>query len=322
MLALQRSTPGFDGQISYFTRYNNLHFIPDPIGDLLFNGIASDVSRQSYTNGIQGDASYVVNAAHTLRAGFTVSAEKAWVDNTSLVEACGPACDGTDNVDAPISDHRRRRQARLARRRLRAGRVEDHQPADHECRPALRPDVAVHQRQSVEPAVELHLQAVREHHVPRRLCALFHAAGAGRGGARQYRVCSTTPPGRRMPARPADPVLPERSHYFDAGVVQKIPFGCYGPTSHDCSNLEIGLDAYYKIATDLIDNGQFGQALVLSALQLPEGHQRRHRVQPEIHQRQFPGLRQSRGGAAEGRPTWCRTNICSTIPRRSPISAA
>ena len=28
VLALQRSTPGFDGQISYFTRYNNLHFIP------------------------------------------------------------------------------------------------------------------------------------------------------------------------------------------------------------------------------------------------------------------------------------------------------
>ena len=62
-----------------------------------------------------------------------------------------------------------------------------------------------------------------------------------------------------------DPVLPERSHYFDAGVVQKIPFGCHGPTSSDCANLEVGLDAYYKIAQDLIDNGQFGQALVLSA---------------------------------------------------------
>jgi outer membrane receptor protein involved in Fe transport len=71
--------------------------------------------------------------------------------------------------------------------------------------------------------------------------------------------------------QPADPVLPERSHYFDAGVVQKIPFGCYGPASHDCSNLEIGLDAYYKIAKDLIDNGQFGQALVLSAFNYQKG---------------------------------------------------
>jgi hypothetical protein len=96
VLALQRSTPGFDGQISYFPRYNNLHFMPDPIGDLLLNGVASDISRQSYTNGIQADGSYVINAAHTLRAGFTVSAEQAWVDNTSTVIPC-TACDGTDS---------------------------------------------------------------------------------------------------------------------------------------------------------------------------------------------------------------------------------
>ncbi len=88
VLALQRSTPGFDGQVSYFTRYNNLHFIPDPTGDLLLNGIASDISRQSYSNGIQGDASYVINPAHTIRGGFTVSAEQAWVDNSSIVEPC------------------------------------------------------------------------------------------------------------------------------------------------------------------------------------------------------------------------------------------
>ncbi len=77
---------GFDGQLSYFTRYNNLHFMPDPVGDLLLNGIASDISRQSYTNGIQGDGSYVINPAHTLRMGFTVSGEQTFVDNTSLVE--------------------------------------------------------------------------------------------------------------------------------------------------------------------------------------------------------------------------------------------
>src|SRR5437764_6286166 len=86
VLALQRSVNGFDGQLSYFTRYNNLHFIPDPVGDLLLNGVASDVSRQSYTNGFAGDAAYAITPAHTLRAGFTVSAEQIWVDNTSIAE--------------------------------------------------------------------------------------------------------------------------------------------------------------------------------------------------------------------------------------------
>jgi hypothetical protein len=76
-----------------------------------------------------------------------------------------------------------------------------------------------------------------------------------------------------------DPVLPERSHYFDAGVSQEIPMGCGYPGiahvhrashgEHDCGTLEIGLDAYYKIANDLIDNGNFGQALVLSKSQDP-----------------------------------------------------
>ncbi len=97
VLALQRSVNGFDGQISYFTRYNNLHFMPDPVGDLLLNGIASDISRQSYTNGIQGDASYVVTPAHTLRIGFTVSGEQTWVDNTSIVQDNASGQSGIDH---------------------------------------------------------------------------------------------------------------------------------------------------------------------------------------------------------------------------------
>ena len=100
MLALQRSVNGFDGQLSYFTRYNDLHFTPDPIGDFLLNGIASDIIRRSYTNGIQGDGAYQVNPANTVRAGFSVSGEQAFVGNSSLVEPC-VICDG------PTTERRR-----------------------------------------------------------------------------------------------------------------------------------------------------------------------------------------------------------------------
>ena len=105
VLALQKSQNGFDGQLSYFTRYNELHYTPDPIGDLLINGVASDILRTSYTNGIQGDGSYVINPAHTIRAGFTVSGEQTFVGNSSLVEPApaGVAIDApetiTDNVN-------------------------------------------------------------------------------------------------------------------------------------------------------------------------------------------------------------------------------
>jgi outer membrane receptor protein involved in Fe transport len=71
-----------------------------------------------------------------------------------------------------------------------------------------------------------------------------------------------------------DPVLPERSHVFDVGVTQVfsrgcslIPLGSFTKApprvSDDCERLELGLDAYYKIARDLLDDGQFGAALIL-----------------------------------------------------------
>ena len=67
------------------------------------------------------------------------------------------------------------------------------------------------------------------------------------------------------------PVLPERSHYFDAGIDQKIPFNAMTPHARTAPALDLGIDAYYKIATDLIDNGQFGQALVLSGFNYAKG---------------------------------------------------
>ena len=81
--------------------------------------------------------------------------------------------------------------------------------------------------------------------------------------------------GPRQPDIPLnDPVLPERSHYFDVGVDQKVLPG-----------LDVGFDAYlYKLATDLIDDGQFGQAVVLTqftwARAYSEGFEVKAKYQP------------------------------------------
>jgi outer membrane receptor protein involved in Fe transport len=58
------------------------------------------------------------------------------------------------------------------------------------------------------------------------------------------------------------PVLPERSSVFDVGVVQQI---------HPVPGLEVGVDGYYKIARDLLDDGQFGQAYVLEGFNYESG---------------------------------------------------
>jgi len=96
VLALQKSVNGFDGQLAYFTRYNALQFTPDVVGDLLLNGIASEVTRSSCANAIQGDGSFQVNPANIIRTGFTVSGEQAEVKNCSIVEPC-TVCDGSDH---------------------------------------------------------------------------------------------------------------------------------------------------------------------------------------------------------------------------------
>jgi hypothetical protein len=70
--ALQRSINGADVQFSYFTRYSSVHFVPDAIGDIIFNGVASDVFRSDIANGATTDVAYRLNEAHTLRGGFLV----------------------------------------------------------------------------------------------------------------------------------------------------------------------------------------------------------------------------------------------------------
>ena len=85
VIALQKKSDYVDWQLAYFARYSDLHFTPDELGDLVFNGVASNVQRQSLVNGVQGDGSYKVNDTHTLRAGFFISGEQTDVSNASAV---------------------------------------------------------------------------------------------------------------------------------------------------------------------------------------------------------------------------------------------
>src|ERR1700738_958218 len=83
VLALQKSTTDVDLQLAYFMRTSAVSFTPDRIGDLMYNGLATDVYRGTLVTGIQGDSAFRLNDAHTLRAGLYVSAEKTTVAGAS-----------------------------------------------------------------------------------------------------------------------------------------------------------------------------------------------------------------------------------------------
>src|SRR5439155_4354220 len=56
-------------------------------------------------------------------------------------------------------------------------------------------------------------------------------------------------------------VKPERAHYFDAGMTEQFT-----------SSFSIGVDGYYKISRDLIDDGPFGSALFFSLFNYVKGN--------------------------------------------------
>src|SRR5260370_18169345 len=88
-------------QLAFVSRSSEPLFTADNQGDLIFNGVASRVDRSIFSNGVQFDASWAINDAHTLRGGFLVTIEKAVSDNRSLVFPTTPA--GTQASDVPMS---------------------------------------------------------------------------------------------------------------------------------------------------------------------------------------------------------------------------
>ena len=248
VVALQKSVNGFDVQLAAFSRYSSLHFIPDPVGDILFNGIASDVYRRGFANGLQGDGAFPLNDANTLRAGFTVTGESTLVSNIATVE---PLDSEGNPIDAPFP---------ITDNNSKFGWIAGIY---------LQDEWRITNQLTVNFGLRFDQmwQYVNANQLSPRFNLVYKPFDGTTFHAGYARYFTPPPQAIAAPTNIAatanttaqpenflqNPVLPERSHYFDAGVVQKIT-----------PNLQVGIDAYYKIAQDLLDDGQFGQALILS----------------------------------------------------------
>ena len=248
VVALQQSRGAANYQVAYFARYSTVHFTPDVLGDLIFNGVASDVYRQDFANGLEGDGSYKLTDTHTLRAGFFYSAESTLSDTTTTVE---PLVGGAP-VDAPfaIQDNGHKTGYLYGLYLQDEWRLLPKVTLNYGGRFDLV-DAYTHAWQ-ISPRVNLVYTPTDT--------TTFHL-----GYARYF-----TPPPLELIAPTSvskfdnttgaaeftdqsSPVKAERSNYFDVGVVQKVT-----------PALQLGVDAYYKKARHLLDEGQFGSALVFS----------------------------------------------------------
>ena len=87
VVSLLRTTDTLTTQISLFGRYSTLKFVPDPLGDLLFNGISQSAYKRDIAGGFQAEGVLHVGEAHTVRAGLIGEIDRATSDTTSQVIA-------------------------------------------------------------------------------------------------------------------------------------------------------------------------------------------------------------------------------------------
>jgi outer membrane receptor protein involved in Fe transport len=252
----QKSAGDLNYQISAFGRESAVHFTPDPVGDLYFNGVASDVDRTLYSAGVQGDGSYGLGDKHTVRAGFSFLDESVDADSATTVFPV----DAGGNPSGP------------------AFRI-----ADDETLHGLFEGVYLQDEWKLGSGVTLNYGARydefdssfdNEDQLSPRINLIYQPADSTTlhaGYARYF----TPPPVESVPGSTVqkfegtsnqsevtqdDPVKAERSDYYDAGITQKFGTG-----------LQLGLDGYYKRARDQLDDGLFGQTLILSAFNYAEG---------------------------------------------------
>ncbi len=256
ILSLQKQTETVDLQVSAFTRYNSLRYSPDLLGELLFNGRAQNARRQNTASGVQADASWRVSENHTLRAGFLAQIERT--------------TDRADNLVLPLDGF---------------GAQAGDQPVsilDKTARTGATYGLYVQDEWRILPRVTVNYgarfdvvdQYTHENQISPRVNVVWtprddttlHAGYARYFNPPPFELVSNTSVSRFLgtTAQPEllrnDTVRAEKSHYFDVGVQQVVIPG-----------LTLGVDAYYKRATNVIDEGQFGSPILLTAFNYARG---------------------------------------------------
>jgi len=252
ILSWQHSQGDLNWQTSLSARYTSLHFTPDWIGDLLYNGIAQDAFKDDSAFGWQTDGSYKITAAHTLRAGFYVqhdSAESRTSSNVLPIDANGMQ---TSDIPLTIPDNGKQSQAIesaylqdewqvFSQLTLNYGVRFDHYSA-YSSGSQLSPRVNFVWQ--LPTGTTVHGGYSRYYTPPP-----FELVGSET--FTKFAGTSALPPGS---VTQDTPPIAERANYYDFGVQQKLLENA----------LTLGVDSYYEQAQHLIDEGQFGAPIILT----------------------------------------------------------
>ena len=253
IVSWQHSDGPLNWQTSLSARYTTLHYAPDWVGDLLWNGIAQDAYKNDTAFGWQTDGAYKLSDAHTVRAGFYFQHDSAKSDTTSQVLPVDDMGNqiGT-GVPLTVVDNGTQSQAIesaylqdewqvLAPLTINYGLRFDHYSA-YSSGSQLSPRVNF--VWTLDEGTTVHGGYSRYYTPPP-----FELIG----GETFTKFAGTTalPPGS---VTLDTPPIAERANYYDFGLQQKLLN----------STLTLGVDAFYEQAQHLIDEGQFGAPIILT----------------------------------------------------------
>jgi outer membrane receptor for ferrienterochelin and colicins len=254
----QHSADALNYQTAFIARYSSLNFTPDPIGDLLYTGIAQNAFKSNTAYAWQTDGSYQLADTHTVRAGFYVQRDESTSDTTSQVLPLDPTGLQTSDVPQTVIDTVGKTEW------IYSVYLQDEwqilQPLTLNYGARFDRFTAFTSASQLSPRVNLVWQALPDTTVHVGYSRYLSPPPFELvGGKSVAKFQGTT----AYPAVTLDiPPEAERANNYDAGVQQTIFQG-----------FVVGLDAYYKQSVNLIDEGQFGAPIILTPFNYRFGQQ-------------------------------------------------
>lgn len=249
VLSLQGKLGETAYQVSLGQRYSGLQYMPDDIGDLMFNGVAAAINQSDRASTLQADFSMPWGGSHTLRYGLYGNFDQAVTNTNSLVFPANP--DGSQASTVPFNIF----TGDKITARTWAAYVQDEWNINDKwtLNYGLRGDQyeAFRTESQLSPRVGVVWQATDSTTVHAGYSRYFTPPANELISSKDINAFANTTNavlnyGNNTP-------LAERSNYYDLGVQQSIG-----------SHWTVGLDAYYRDVSRLQDEGQFGAALVYS----------------------------------------------------------
>lgn len=246
-----------DYQISVFSRYTRVLFSPDYTGDLIYTGEASRVLRSGLDNGVQADMTYHLNSSHTLHYGLYSSHEQMNNDTNMTQFPADIAGNQTSTTPFTLNDTSVMSYNLYGVYADDVWQLAPSWTLDY----GLRYDIvdAYTQGSQFSPRASLIWKLTPQTTLHVGYAHYFTPPPdelvSGQTVITAQNTTNAQPGGTLN-----SPVKSQSSDDFDAGINQQIN-----------PNLSLGLDSYYKHITNLLDEGQFGSALLFTPFNYAEG---------------------------------------------------